>query len=156
MEWVDAGEAARVAFTAHRNNSLSSSGRLLVFGLLIAVSLGIALGFTLIHGAWPLLPFAGAEMLGLLLALRHTERHAGDYERIAIERDLLVIEVREGRRRSRHEFNRYWAQLITAVDDRECRVAIRSHGRQTEVGRHLDACGRRLLARQLRRELTHT
>ena len=154
MEWVDAGEAARVAFTAHRNNSLSASSRLLVFGLLIAVSLGIALAFTLLHGAWPLLPFAAAEMVGLLLAWRHLERHAGDYERIAIEHDRLVVEVRDGRRRRRHEFNRYWAQLITADDGRECRVAIRSHGRQAEVGRHLDAPGRRMLAGELRRVLT--
>jgi uncharacterized membrane protein len=153
MEWVDAGGAVRVAFTARRNNSLSSSGRLLVFGFLFAVSLGIALAFTVLHGAWPLLPFAGAEMVGLYLALRHMERHAGDFERVAIERDLLVVEVSDGARRSRHEFSRWWAQVIVADEDRECRVAIRSHGRQAELGRHLDACGRRMLARRLRREL---
>jgi len=154
MECVDAGEAARFAFTARRNNSLTSAGRLLVFGFIFAVSLGIALVFTILHGAWPLLPFAGAEMLGLFLAFRHVDRHAGDYERVVIERGRLVVEVLDDSRVSRHEFSSYWARLIVAGADRECRVAIRSHGREVELGRHLDACGRRNLVRELRRELT--
>ena len=154
MECVDAGEAACFAYTARRNNSLTSSGRLLVFGSILAVSLGIALAFTILHGAWPLLPFAGAEMLGLFFAFRHVERHAGDYERVTIERGRLVVEVFDGSRRYRHEFSSYWARLIVANEVRQCRLAIRSHGREIEVGRHLDACGRRALARQLRRELT--
>jgi uncharacterized membrane protein len=153
MECVDAGEAARFAFTARRNNSLTSSGRLLVFGFIFTVTLGIALAFTMLHGAWPLLPFAGAEMLGLFLAFRHAERHAGDYERVAIDRDRLIVEVFDGSRQFRHEFNSYWARLIVTNEDRQCRLAIRSHGREIELGRHLDACGRKALARELRRKL---
>jgi len=153
MEWVDAGGVARIAFTARRNNSLTSSGRLLVFGFIFVVSLGIALAFTLLLGAWPLLPFAGAEMLGLFLALRHIEHHADDYERVALERDRLTVEVRDGSRESRYEFNRHWARLIVAGDERERRVAIRSHGREIELGRHRDAHGRAILVQELRREL---
>jgi uncharacterized membrane protein len=154
MEWVDAGEAAGFAFTARRNSSLTATGRLLAFGFIVAVSLGIALAFTILHGAWPLLPFAGAEMLGLFLAFRHVDRHAGDYERVAIERGRLIVEVFDGSHRSRHEFSSYWARVVVADEHRQCRVAIRSHGREIAVGRHLDACGRRALARQLRRELS--
>jgi uncharacterized membrane protein len=153
MDWVDAGRSARVAFTARRNNSMSSSGRLLVFGFVFAGSLGIALAFGLLHGAWPLLPFAGAEMLGLFIAFSYMERHAGDCECVAIERDLLVIEVVDGACTTRHEFRRCWARVVVADSEDGCRVMIRSHGRQTEVGRHLDASGRRILARELRREL---
>jgi uncharacterized membrane protein len=156
MEWVDVGGAARVAFTARRNNSLTSRGRLLVFGFLFAVSLGIALAFTVLHGAWPLLPCAGAEVVGLYLAWRCMERHAGDFERVAIERDLLIVEVTDGNRRTREAFSRHWAKVIVAEDEGTCRVAIRSHGRQAEIGRHLDASGRRSLARRLRRELAGT
>src|SRR6185369_14469106 len=47
---------------ARRNNSLSSSERLVVFGFILLVSLGIAAGFGVIFGAWPILPFAGVEM----------------------------------------------------------------------------------------------
>ena len=96
MECVDAGEAARFAHTARRNNSLTSSGRLLVFGSILAVSLGIALAFTVLHGAWPLLPFAGAEMVALFLAFRHIECHARDCERVTIEDGRLIVEVLDG------------------------------------------------------------
>ena len=153
MDCVDAGGAARFALTTRRNNSLTSSGRLLVFGFVCAVSLGIALAFTILYGAWPLLPFAGAELLGLSLALHHVDRRAGDYERVAIERDRITVEVVDRARMRRHEFSSYWAQVIVANEVRQCRVAIRSHGREVELGRHLDACGRRMLARELRREL---
>jgi uncharacterized membrane protein len=153
MECVDAGEAARFAHTGRRHNSLTSSGRLLVFGSILAVSLGIALAFTMLHGAWPLLPFAGAEMVGLFLAFRHIERHAGDCERVTIGAGRLIVEVFDGSRRQRHEFSSYWARLIVANEKSQCRLAIRSHGREVEVGRHLDTGGRRALAQTLRREL---
>ena len=156
MEWVDGGETARFAVTARRNNSLTSSGRLLVFGFIFAVPVGIALGFALLHGAWPLLPFAGAEAVGLCLAYRYLERHAGDYERVTLGEERLVVEVRDGARCARHEFSRYWARLAVSDDGRDCRLALRSHGREIELGRHLDACGRRRLARDLRRELAAT
>lgn len=152
MERVD-GETAQFAVTARRNNSLTSAGRLLVFGFIFAVPVGIALGFAWLHGAWPLLPFAGAETLGLYLAYRCLERHAGDYERVTVGQERLVVEVVDGGHCMRQEFNRYWARLLVTDDGRDCRVALRSHGREMELGRYLDARGRRALAGELRREL---
>lgn len=151
MECVDTGRAVQFAFTARRNNSLSSSGRLLVFGFIFFVSVGIGLAFTLVFGAWLILPFAGVEMLGLYLAFRYVDRHAADYERLAIEGDRLQVEVLEGGRVSRFGFNRYWAQVICAGDG--SRLAVRSHGREYEIGRHLNEQQRLAVARELRREL---
>lgn len=153
MEWVDGGETARFAVTARRNNSLTSSGRLLVFGFIFALPVGIALGFAWLHGAWPLLPFAGAEALGLFIAYRYMERHAGDYERVTVGDGRLVVEVVHGASSARHELSRYWAKLTVSDDGRDCRMALRSHGQEIELGRYLDAGGRRQLARELRREL---
>ena len=96
MDCATAGEAAQFALTARRNNSLSSSGRFLALGLILAVSLGIALAFTWVFGAWLILPFAGVEMLVLYLAFRYVDRHAGDYERVTIEGDRLNVEVLDG------------------------------------------------------------
>jgi uncharacterized membrane protein len=74
----DAAEGATdIALVALRNNSLSSGGRLLIQGSLAAVALPISLGFAL-SGAWPILPFAGLELLVVGLAFRYMERHAGD------------------------------------------------------------------------------
>lgn len=151
MECVTAGEPARFAFTARRNNSLSSSGRLLAFGLILAVSMGIALAFALVFGAWMMLPFAGLEMLVLYMAFRHVGRHAADYERISIEGDSLAIEVRDGGLVRRFNMNRQWAQVVWAGDG--SRLALRSHGRELEIGRHMNGEQRLAMGRELKREL---
>ncbi len=151
MEGVSSGGTAQYSFTAHRNNSLSSSGRFLAFGLIFTAALGIALGFAWVFGAWLILPFAGLEMLVLYLAFRCVERHAGDYERVAIEGDTLNVEVFDGGRMSRFEFNRYWAQVVCAGDG--SRLALRSHGRELEIGRHLNEDQRLAMARELKRGL---
>jgi uncharacterized membrane protein len=151
MSRVAGGESAEYVYTARRNNSLSSSGRLFVFSFILTVSLGIALGFSLVFGAWPILPFAGVEMVVLYLAFRYMDRHAADYERITIRGDNVAVEVHEGRKIIRLELNRYWAQVVCAADG--SRLALRSHGREIEVGRHLCDAERADMARELAREL---
>ncbi|OFZ89492.1 MAG: hypothetical protein A3F74_20445 [Betaproteobacteria bacterium RIFCSPLOWO2_12_FULL_62_58] len=151
MECVTAGGAAGFAFTARRNNSLSSSGRFLVFGFILSVSVGIALAFTWVFGAWLILPFAGLEMLGLYLAFHYIERHAADYERVVIQGDKLNVELRDGGRMTCFEFNRHWAQVVCTGDG--SRLALRSHGRELEIGRHMNEEQRLAVARELKREL---
>src|SRR4051794_37062627 len=109
MKCVAGGEAAEYVYTARRNNSLSSSGRLLVFGFILVVSLGISSAFALLLGAWPIMPFAGLEMAVLYCAFRYMDRHAADFERITIRGGSVDIEVREGPQLKRMELSRYWA-----------------------------------------------
>ena len=150
-----AGEARYAyAFTARRNDSLSSCGRLLVFSFILAVSLGIALALAVAFGAWLILPFSGVEMLVLYLAFRYVEHHAADYERVAIEGDKLDIEVLDGGRVARFEFNCHWAQVLCADDG--SRLALRSHGREIDIGRHLNKEQRIAMGRELNRELRAT
>lgn len=148
MECVTAGAAARYALTARRNNSLSTAGRLLAFGFILAVSLGVALAFGVVFGAWLILPFAGLEMLVLYLAFRYVERHAEDYEHVTIEGDRVHVEVLDGGHRRQFEFNRCWAQVVCAGDG--SRLALRSHGRDLEIGRHLNQEQRLAVARELK------
>ena len=143
-------EAGEYVSIARRNNSLSSSGRLLVFGFLLVVSVGIAAGFSLIFGAWPILPFAGIEMAVLFAAFRYVERHAGDYERITIRGATVSVEVQDGAAVDRREMNRHWARVVCADDGR---VALRAHGREIEIGRHLAGRTRLRFAREIEREL---
>jgi uncharacterized membrane protein len=143
--------ATEFVYTARRNNSLSSIGRRFVFGFILTVSLGIAVAFSLVFGAWPILPFAGIEMAVLYLAFRYIDRHAGDYERITIRGDSVAVEVREGSRVTRQELNRCWAQVV--CEGGHARLALRSHGREVEVGRHLSDDQRAEMALELRREL---
>jgi uncharacterized membrane protein len=155
MSSTDAREAPGFSLIARRNNSLSSSGRYAVLGSLVLVSLTISLGFAA-HGAWPVLPFWGLEMGGLYLAFRHVERHAQDYERISIRGDQVLIEKHEARRLNRYEFNRCWARLVVEppARGRHARVALRSHGREVEFGRHLTDDQRLALAQALKQELS--
>ena len=133
-----------------RNNSLSSSGRVFAFGFIFVVSVGIACAFAAL-GAWLILPFAGLEMLVLFWAFHHVERHATDYERIAITGNKVSIEIREVGRARHHEFSRYWAQVVVSRDG--ARLALRSHGREVEIGRHLNEGQRLALAREIGGEL---
>ena len=154
MNCVAGGEAAEYVYTARRNNSLSSSGRRLVFAFILTVSFGIAAAFSMVLGAWPILPFAGVEMAVLYVAFRYIDRHAGDYERITIRGDSVAVEVRDGTDIASFELSRYWAQVV--CEHEGARLALRSHGREIEVGRHLCDEQRLEMARGLARELRRT
>jgi uncharacterized membrane protein len=151
MNCTDTGEFLLIA---RRNNSLSSAGRAVVLGSLVALSLAISLAFA-VQGAWLVLPFAGAEMLVLFLAFRFIERHAGDFESIAIRDDRVLVERWETGRVSRYEFNRYWAQVVVShsASGGKSVLALRSHGREVEFGQHLTEEQRDALARKLRQQL---
>lgn len=143
-------QAAPVSLVARRNNSLSSSGRFHVLVFVFTVSVGIAVAFAAL-GAWPILPFAGLEMLALLLAFRDIDRRAHDYERIAITDDRVRVEWCETGALRKRELSRYWAQVVATRDGRH--LALRSHGRELAVGRHRSDAQRLELARDLAREL---
>jgi uncharacterized membrane protein len=149
MQCSELTNAAGYSRVARRNNSLSSTGRLLVFAFIFAVSIGIAAGFAY-FGAWLILPFAGLEMLVLCWAFSYVERRAGDFERIAINGDRVEIEICEAGRARSHELNRCWAQVVSGDG---ARLALRSHGREVEIGRHLNDDQRLALAQEIGRRL---
>ena len=88
MHTAQSGEFLLIA---RRNNSLSATGRALVLGSLVLLSFAISLAFAFL-GAWLVLPFAGAEMAVLFLAFRYMQRHAGDFESIAIKGERVLVE----------------------------------------------------------------
>jgi len=149
---IDAGRCADYLFVAQRNNSLSRSERQWILGFICAASGGIALAFTA-FGAWPVLPFAGLEIAVLYVAFRYVDRHAGDYECIEISGDRVRIEVREGGAVHRVDFNRHWARVVMSDGSGRSRLALRSHGREVEFGRHLTHEARERVARELRQQL---
>ena len=150
MDCSELAHAAGYERVARRNNSLSSTGRIFVFAFLFIVSVGIAGAFASL-GAWLILPFAGLEMLGLYLAFRYVDRHAADYERIAIAGDRVQVEQFEAGQAMRYEFNLCWAQLV--VSPGGARLALRSHGREIEIGRHMNDDERLALACELGRQM---
>lgn len=149
---VEAGHCADYVLVLRRNNSFSPSDRQWAFRLFCIISVLIGLGFTA-FGAWPVFPFAGLEMAALYVAFRYVDRHASDYECLEIKGDCLRIETRVGSEVRCVEFNRHWAQVAVSDGPGRRRLAIRSHGREVELGRHLTSEDRERVARELRQQL---
>jgi uncharacterized membrane protein len=145
-----ASNLARYSFTARRNNSISPAGWRRVFAFISAVTLGIAGGFAAI-GAWLVVPFAGIELALLYWAFRYLEGHSGDFERVTIEGDRVIVEVVERNSHQRYDFNRYWVQVL--LQGGECKLVLRSRGIEIDVGRHLSLEDRVLTAKTLRQKL---
>jgi uncharacterized membrane protein len=147
MQCTGTDDAEAYTLIAKPNNSMTTAGRYLVFGFIFIVSSGISLAFAVI-GAWLVLPFAGLEMLVLFLAFRYVDRQSGDYERLTLSGDRLLLECRAGGELKRSEFNRYWAQVV--CDAGGSRLALRSHGHEVEFGQYLTEQERTQLARKLK------
>jgi len=143
------GASTGFSLTVKRNCSISPGALvgLLAFTACLSFTIGIAFAA---FGAWPVLPFVGFEVAALAAAFYVNGRHATDYERVALHEGMLEVEIRAAERIERHRLNPHWVQLVVRQADRDTRVALRSHGKEVEIGRHLDASGRELLARELR------
>ena len=139
-----------LSLTLKRNCSISPSGLACVFVALAVVVLAIGVGFA-IAGAWLILPFAGLEVLLLGGAFVLQARHATDYERIALERGRLRVEVAQGRRRARYELD---ARRVR-VEMQGSRVVLREAGEALELGRHLDEQSRRVFGAELKKRLQY-
>lgn len=132
-----------------RNCSISPRGLLLAFALLAALALGIAAAFAAL-GAWLILPFAGLELLLLGAAFWITARHAADYERIERARDRLTVDVSEGERLRRYEFD---ARRLRVRLGESGQVLLDAPQARLEIGRHLDAASRAGFAAELGKRL---
>jgi uncharacterized membrane protein len=151
--YMQVGDSNSFMIVARRNCSLAPLPLCALFLALASVSLAIALAWGLGAGAWPVIPFAGMEVVALGAALVWHARRVGEFERISLQDGLLVVEVAEQNRLLRHEFNPRWARVDVATG-RDTKLTLRSHGRELEIGRHLDGTRRRRLAADLRRLLT--
>jgi uncharacterized membrane protein len=132
--------------------SLSTRGAALFFGSVCLVTLGVASAATAL-GFWPVLPFAGAEMLLLGWALHSNMQRRHERESIDVSETCVVIEYSRGTPR-RVVFPRHWAQVKIRRPQSPLhrgQLVIESHGRSYEVGKFLTEEERRHLAADLRR-----
>ena len=135
------------------NCSLSVRGAVMFFGSLCFISFSVA-GMLAIQGFWPVLPFAGLEMLGLGWALKVSLGRRFHRQTITVTEDQVSIESRDKVDTSQVVFPRHWAQVKLrrpASRLHPSRLVIESHGRQCEVGSFLTEAERRGLALRLQR-----
>jgi len=134
------------------NCSLSPRGAVLFFITVCVPTFGVAGAATLL-GFWPVLPFAGAEMLLLGWALYTNMQRRFDHETIDVSETQVVVEYSRGETK-RFVFPRHWARVKIRRPKSPLhrgRLVIESHGRGCEVGEFLSEEERHQLAAELRR-----
>lgn len=140
--------SAGFSLTTKRNCSLPPQALVWLLVFTACLSFAIGIGFAL-FGAWPVLPFIGLEVAALAVAFYVNGRHAADYERIVVRDGLMLVEVHEAGRSRVHRFHPGWVRLDAREAGEDVRIGVRSHGKELEIGRYLDAPGRSLLAEEL-------
>jgi len=143
---------AQLCVVARRNDALGPRGRWTAFGLLASVSLGLGAGFV-VAGAWPVLPWSLVEVTVLAVAFACMARRAGDWERLTVDGDRVIVERGRGGRIERCEWNRHWLRVDIVPGRHGARDGLRltGGGRSVEFGELLPAATRDEIAQQLRR-----
>lgn len=139
------------SFELRPNCSLTPRSAAVFYLGIVTVSLIIAGGFAA-AGYWPILPFAGLELVALGAALRWSMRQGLARELICVdERHVRVRKTAVAGKRE-YEFARPWTQVelrTAAVPCWPSRLLLRSMGRSVEVGSFLTESERRGLRRRL-------
>ncbi|TLP47099.1 DUF2244 domain-containing protein [Cohaesibacter sp. CAU 1516] len=139
----------------HPYRSLGRNGfiGLMIFvGLLLLI---VSIPFYLM-GAWPILGFAGLDILLLWWAFRRNYRDARATEQIRITQcEVSVIRTCPRGRQSHMSFNPYWVRMETREEEDRgmTELHLTSHGKRVEIGAFLHACERESLAGALKSAL---
>jgi uncharacterized membrane protein len=133
---AEAVESAHASIVIAPNCSLSARGAVLFFLSLCAPCFGIAGALTFL-GFWPVLPFAGLEMLLLGAALRISLRRRHHRQTIVICESEVTVQTTIGKLHSEVVLPRHWAQVKLRRSTSRLhpsRLVIESHGRRCAVG----------------------
>ncbi len=133
------------------NQSLGKRGMAAVASLVIVASTAVAALFVAL-GAWPVIGFAGAEVLLVLgLLSLHRRRGRRALEVLALVNDRLVVRRTDARgRREEVALDAYWARV--SLEERPGtagRLLLTERRRRVEVGGLLGDAERRELAAML-------
>ena len=139
-------------FDLSPNCSLSPHGAVFFFVTVCVPTFGVA-GVATLLGFWPVLPFAGAEMLLLGWALYTNMQRRHEHETIDVSETEVVVEYSRGETK-RFVFPRHWARVKIRRPKSPLhrgQLVIESHGRCCEIGEFLSEEERHQLAADLRR-----
>jgi uncharacterized membrane protein len=134
------------------NRSLTRRQLQLVFLVIAVVCLSIASMFAVL-GMWPVLPFAGAEVIAVGIGFYLSAVGGRETEVVSVNSDEVAVEKGRNRLTERWVLQRAWAQirlLPPRIRWYPTRLVIRSHGREVELGGFLNEDERRQLAGELR------
>jgi uncharacterized membrane protein len=125
--------ASELVIVVRPNHSSSWRSNQLVILLVAVPSLGAAIGFTAL-GAWPVLPFAGAELAALAAALYYVNWKLEYRHVITLSDDSVCIDKGHYLPRRHWRFDRHQAALAVTPEQHPWegpRIAV--HGQQESV-----------------------
>ena len=137
------------------NRSLSGRQLQLTFAVIALICLGIASAFAAL-GLWPVLPFAGAEIVVVGVGFYLSARSGQESEIVSVADDMVAVERNRRRLHERLEMQRAWAQirlLRPKIRWYPSQLVIRSHGKAVELGGFLNEEERHQLAGKLQRAI---
>jgi len=133
------------------NQSLSWRGALRVYLAITICCLGVGLAFAL-HGFWPVLPFAGFEVIVLGIAFYLCYARSQLREVVSVSADSVRVEKGRHEPDEQWECPRAWAQIMlerAPIAWYPSRLKLVFRNRQVEIGRFLNETERAALARDL-------
>ncbi len=111
-----------------------------VFVLMLTAATGVTAVLFALLGAWPVLPFLGAEVVfALALVAMHARGSARRSEVLLLTPGRLSVARSDARgRRQEVVLDPYWARLVHAEDPGNAgTLRLESRGRSIEIGRDL-------------------
>ncbi|MEX2327743.1 MAG: DUF2244 domain-containing protein [Pseudomonadales bacterium] len=135
------------------NASLRWRANLCLLYTLMGISLSIGFGFLLL-GAWLVLPYSLLEMAFLALCMTYCVRQCNRQEVITISEHEVLIERGISGPSEHWNYQRMWAKFMVKAPRHPwdpAVVAIRSHGKELEIGSFLSRRDKSALIEQLRR-----
>jgi len=133
---------------------LSPRTLLIVLAIVAAINASFAI-FFMLRGAWPMLPFMGADVALLAWAFRASERAAKREEHVVLTPSLLKVARRPPKGApSEFTFNPYWVRVEMAVPPQHgSQLTLWSHGKSLRLGSFLPPVERASFAERLKSAL---
>jgi uncharacterized membrane protein len=134
------------------NQSLSWRGAIKVYAAIMLCCLAIGIAFA-IHGFWPVLPFAGLEVIVLGIALNVCLARSQVREVVTVNADVVTVEKGRHQPQEHWECPRAWARVAlerSPIEWYPRRLVVAFQGRQVEVGQFLNEEERGVLADELK------
>jgi uncharacterized membrane protein len=133
------------------HRSLPPRGFAALMLFLAGVSFAVGLAFVL-HGAWPVTPFFGLDVLLVYLAFRMSYRQGRLREELRLTEESLTVDRIDPRGKRRHwRFEPFWLRVVLEEQDEHSnRLVLTSHGRSLVVGSFLGPAERRGAAGSLK------
>lgn len=132
------------------------SPRALLFILIAVALINFAFGLSFaLQGAWPIMPFLGADVALLAWAFRASRRAAKQFETVTVTPSELAVVRHPSKGPSQAlSLNPYWVRVSLDGDEEHARnLTLRSHGKTVPLGNFLSPRDRFSFAQTLRAAL---